>query len=238
MPLRFITPHVRQLTRYVGFNAYLVRQGDELTLIDTLLPRSEAIVERAIGTLGLPLRGILLTHAHGDHVGSLDALHARFPHADVSISARDARLLRGDTSLDPTEPNTPVKGDVKVCATRPTRHLADGDRVGPLLVVATPGHTPGHVALLDERDGTLIAGDAFQSIGGLDVAGTPRLLNPFTSAATWHQELALTSARRLLELRPARLAVGHGPVLEAPLPAMRRAIEIAERRLELAYRLG
>src|ERR687886_746883 len=47
-----------------------------------------------------------------------------------------------------------------------------GDRVGSLAVIVAPGHTPGHVAFLDTRDRTLIAGDAFQTRGGVAVAGT------------------------------------------------------------------
>jgi glyoxylase-like metal-dependent hydrolase (beta-lactamase superfamily II) len=42
--------------------------------------------------------------------------------------------------------------------------------------------------------------------------------------ATWHRPTALESARRLLELNPARLAPGHGPVVESPGAAMEAAI--------------
>ena len=52
-----------------------------------------------------------------------------------------------------------------------------------------------------------------------------------TALATWHLPTALESARALLALEPSRLAVGHGPVLEDPLPAIDRAIEVAGRKV-------
>ncbi len=178
-----------------------------------------------------PIRRIALTHAHYDHVGSLDALHAVLPEADVLISQRDARFLRGDRTLDPDEPGKP-RGSWRTCATRPTRELAHGDLVGPLRVIAAPGHTPGHIAFYDPRDGTLIAGDAFQTQGGIAVTGIVRLLFPFPAFGTWHIPTALQSAIALRALNPSRLAVGHGPVLQEPQAAMDQAIQVATKRLE------
>lgn len=59
-----------------------------------------------------------------------------------------------------------------------------------------------------------------------------KILFPFPAMATWHKPTALSSARMLRALEPSRLAVGHGPVLEHPLPEMDRAIEVAEREVE------
>jgi glyoxylase-like metal-dependent hydrolase (beta-lactamase superfamily II) len=99
--------------------------------------------------------------------------------------------------------------------------------VGSLEVVAAPGHTPGHVAFLDVRDRTLIAGDAFQTRGGMAVSGVVRPLFPFPAFGTWHQSTALATAQALRRLQPARLAVGHGRSLEEPGPAMDAAIDVA-----------
>jgi glyoxylase-like metal-dependent hydrolase (beta-lactamase superfamily II) len=224
-----------QLTRYPRMfpvNCYLVREDDGLTLIDAGLGGSAEAILEAARALGLPVRRIVLTHAHGDHIGSLDALHQPLPEAEVLVSARDARFLAGDMRLDPEEPQAKLRGDYRTITTRPTRLLADGDRVGSLQVVSAPGHTPGHIALFDTRDGTLIAGDAFQTRAGVAVAGTIRPLFPFPAMATWHRPTALASARRLRALEPARLAVGHGEVLERPLAAIDRAIDAAARAVE------
>src|SRR2546428_13233374 len=97
-PMR-ITYHgtsLLQLTRYprvFPVNCYLVREDDGLTLIDTGLPGSAPAILEAARGLGLPIQRIVLTHAHGDHLGSLDALHQLLPDAEVLVSARDARFL-------------------------------------------------------------------------------------------------------------------------------------------------
>ena len=122
-----------------------------------------------------PIVRIALTHAHMDHVGSFDALHAALPDAETLVSARDARFLEGDRSLDPDEPQDKLRGGYVTTTTRPSRLLEAGDRVGSLEVIATPGHTPGHIAFFDTRDRTLIAGDALMTQGGIAVSGQLRL---------------------------------------------------------------
>lgn len=232
-----ITNHGRyliQLTRYpvlFPVNCYLVREDGGLTLIDTGLPGSAAAILNAARELGMPIQRIVLTHAHGDHLGSLDALHQLLPEAEVLVSARDARFLAGDMRLDPSEPQVKLRGDYRTTTTRPSRLVYEGDRVGSLQVVSTPGHTPGHIALFDLRDGTLIAGDAFQTRAGVALSGTVRWLFPFPALATWSRPLALASARKLRALHPSRLAVGHGEVREQPLAEMDRAITVAAREL-------
>lgn len=217
-----------RLTRWWFFNCFLVRENDGFTLVDTCLSGSAHEILDEAGKYGLSIVRIVLTHAHADHVGSLDQLREALPNIEVAITARDARFLAGDMSLDPGEPQTKLRGGYQACAARPTRLLAPGDRVGSLEVVAAPGHTPGHATFLDVRDRSLIAGDAFQTQGGLAVSGTLRPLFPFPALATWHKPTALASARALVALNPSRLAVGHGPVLPDPAAAMDRAIKAAE----------
>src|SRR5216683_1887226 len=225
-----------QLTRLVAFNCYLVREDDGFTLIDTNMSgQAQAIIQGA-RKLGIPIARILLTHAHVDHVGSLDALHDALPDVQVAISERDARFLTGDKSLDPSEPQVRLRGGYPVCQTKPTLLLHEGNRIGSLEVIATPGHTPGHIAFLDTRDRALIAGDAFQTQGGVAVSGTFEWLFPLPALATWHKGLALESARKLLALQPSLLAVGHGRVLSNPQPAMQRAIRVMEQSLAKAER--
>ncbi|HZI91099.1 MAG TPA: MBL fold metallo-hydrolase [Thermoleophilaceae bacterium] len=222
--------HLAQVTRMGIVNCYLVSEPDGLTLVDTGLPGSKKGLLEAAGATGAPIVRIALTHAHGDHVGSLDKLAAALPDAEVSIGARDARLMAGDRQLDPGEPQAKLRGSYPKVKTRPTRVLEPGDRVGSLEVVASPGHTPGHVAYLDTRDRTLIVGDAFQTKGGMAVAGVVRPLFPFPAIATWHRPTALESARALRALDPSRLAVGHGRVLESPAAKMDAAIAVAAGR--------
>ncbi len=219
-----------KLTRLVGFNCFLVREDDGFTLIDTNLPGSAKGILAAAQAHGGPIVRIVLTHAHGDHVASLDPLRQELPEAGVAITGREARFLAGDLSLEPDEPQAKLRGGYQTCQTKPTRTLEPGDRVGSLEVIASPGHTPGHAAFFDTRDRTLIAGDALQTQGGVAVSGDMRWLFPFPAMATWHKPTALVSGRALRALEPSRLAVGHGRVLEDPLVAMDQAIRAAERQ--------
>jgi len=231
MNLKRHGPHLYRLTHYGLINCYLVLEDDGLSVVDTGVADTAPLIAKAVASLGGRVRRIVLTHVHGDHVGGLDALHDLYPEAEVAISARDARLLSGDTSLDADEPQAKLRGGIRPTRTRPARLLEDGDAVSSLRAASSPGHTPGHMAFYDTRDGTLIAGDAFQTLGGLAVAGQLRGRLPLLALFTWHAPTALESARKLSALGSARLAVGHGPVLERPAEAMRRVTEAFSRRL-------
>ncbi|MBK8934826.1 MAG: MBL fold metallo-hydrolase [Chloroflexi bacterium] len=220
-----------QLTRLQAFNCYLVDEGSELTLVDTNMSGSAADILKAAQSLGKPISRIVLTHAHGDHAGSLDAIHAQLPSAAVAFTARTAEFLQGNINLQPGEPQAKIRGGFVTCATPPTRLLKPDDTVGSLRVVAAPGHSPDLIAFWDERDGSLIAGDAFQTQAGIAVSGVRRWLFPFPAMATWHLPTAVQTAVTLRDLNPRRLAVGHGRVLENPGPQMTQAIHTAEAQI-------
>ena len=220
------------MPRLFPVNCYFVEEEDSLTLIDTALPYSAKAILQAMRNIGKTITRIALTHAHNDHVGALDALKQALPDATVYISKRDARLLAGDFTLDADEPATPINGGfAKALKTRANILLQDGDRVGSLLALAVPGHTPGSMAFLDTRNDALIAGDAFQTRGGIAVSGRLRPWFPFPALATWNKEKALESARTLRAYNPTLLAAGHGELLHRPGPAIDRAIAEAERAL-------
>lgn len=219
-------PDLFRLVGRVPINSYFVREDDGLTLVDTNLPgRATQIVEIAL-RLELPIRRIVLTHAHMDHTGSLDAICELLPGAEVFIGARESRLLEQDFSLDGNEPQTKIRGRFAPVKTKPGL-LDAGDYIVSLRALATPGHTPGHFSFFDERNGALLAGDAFQTAGGLAVAGDLRLLFPFPAIFTWNKKLALESTRVLRDLNPTCLAPGHGRVVQLPLARIDRAIRRA-----------
>jgi glyoxylase-like metal-dependent hydrolase (beta-lactamase superfamily II) len=223
---------IHRISRLGIVNEYLVAEDDGLTLIDTGLAGTHRLILARAAGLGMPIVRIALTHAHRDHRGSLDALTAALPGVQVITSEREAALLAGDTGPRDHEPAGPLRGGFQATATRPARLVADGDAVGSLRVVATPGHTPGHLAFLDTRDGTLYAGDAYTATRGVATSAVVPWRYPMAGLATWNRGLDLDSARRLRDLDPARLACGHGPVIEAPGPAMTRAIAAADRRIQ------
>ncbi len=213
-------------------NCYLVEEEESLTLIDAALPYSMKGILKAAETIGKPITKIILTHAHEDHVGALDKIKEALPDVPVYISVRDNRIMHGDTSLDEHEHQTPIKGGVpKKLKTRANVLLKEGDLVGSLAAIETPGHTPGSMSFMDTRTKALIAGDAYQTRGGIAVAGDIMRWFPFPAFGTWSKETSLASAKKLVSYEPKLLAVGHGEILENPIGEMEQAIKRFEQKL-------
>jgi glyoxylase-like metal-dependent hydrolase (beta-lactamase superfamily II) len=236
-----LSAHGYQLTRFGLVNCYFVQESDGFTLIDTGLPgTAKAILDAARscgGQSGSQICRILLTHAHGDHVGSFDKLTQLLGSSLSAISHRDARLLRKppaqDLSLDPGEPQCKIKGSLPGALTTPTHFVADGELYGSLRCFATPGHTPGHFCFLDERDGTLYAGDALVTVGGKPhISGWAPWYFPLPNVATWHRPTARASIQHLCDTIPAetpirRIAAGHGRILEGGRELLEAALNEA-----------
>ncbi len=222
MSVPAVHDHTR-ISRLGMVNAFLVTEDDGLTLIDTAIPWSAKAIISAADGLDAPIARIVLTHAHGDHIGSLDALAAKLPDAEVLISSRDALPLTKDKTLQPGEAGK-LRGGFPGAETKPTRMIEAGEQIGSLDVIAAPGHTPGQLAFLDRRDGTLYCADTYSTLFGVATTARPNPLFPLPALATWDREIALKTAISMRGLEPTALAPGHGPIIIDPLEQMDAAI--------------
>jgi glyoxylase-like metal-dependent hydrolase (beta-lactamase superfamily II) len=218
-----INQNLIQITRWRFVNAFLVREDDGFTLVDTTVGGGADELIAAARNAGGEIRRIALTHGHGDHVGSLDALKETLGDSvEVLMPQLDARIHAGEKVVDGKPPGSWPK-----LKTTPDVRLSGGERIGSLEVIPTPGHTPGHVSFLDTRDKTIVVGDTFTSMGGLAVSNHFYLRFPLAAMATWDKAKDLESAKKLRELEPAMLVVGHGGPVRNPGPAMDKAVSAA-----------
>lgn len=165
---------------------------------------------------------VVNTHWHSDHVGGNAELQAR--GVGVLASAVDATAVnRRDAGccsaqrLD--QPVPPYSVD---------RAVAGGDvlRLGEAdwEVIATPGHTAGHLALWQPEERLLVTGDA---LSAYDVGWVDLVLSGPTATAT-----ALASLERLIALDPRVLLTSHGPVPPDTAAALAAAHRRASRLVE------
>jgi glyoxylase-like metal-dependent hydrolase (beta-lactamase superfamily II) len=221
-----VTENLIQLKRLHFVNAYLVREADGFTLLDTTLGGFGDELIAAAREAGGEIRRIALTHGHSDHAGSLDALHERLgADVEVLMGELDARILAGEPVV-----SGKLRGSWPKVKTQPDTLLRGGERISSLEVVASPGHTPGHVAFLDTRDSSLIAGDTYTSYWRTEIPN--RILQGFPLATMGTQDRAevVRSASSLRALDPALLVCGHGPAVSPPGQAMDAAISRAGAR--------
>lgn len=140
----------------LGFvSAYVLARGSEVAIVDTGSQGSAGQIEEALSALGAnwnDVDHVILTHLHGDHVGGLGG---------VLDAAPDATAYAGEAD---------VSG---ISSARGVTAVNDGDEVFGLQVIGTPGHTAGHISVLDPTAGFLVAGDALNESNGMIVGPNP-----------------------------------------------------------------
>ena len=179
--------------------AYVLVRGREAAVVDTGVAGSVdaigAVLDRA-GAGWAGVRHVVLTHKHPDHAGSIGDVLTEAPGATGYVGAADLDEVDAPRRLSP---------------------LDDGDDVFGLQIVATPGHTAGHLAVFDADTGVLVAGDALTNPDEL-MGSSPQFTEDEAAAAA--------SVRKLATLAPRTILVGHGdPVVNDAAAALAQLAE-------------
>jgi len=188
------------------------------TLVDTGVPGQAALILEKLAEEGISpndLKQILITHQDIDHIGSLKALKeatgAEVLALDVEIPYIDGTLPSPKRpSPERLEQNPGLKAMLDALERSSVDvPLKDGevlDLAGGVTVIATPGHTLGHISLYLNRTRTLITGDALTSSEG-------KLSGPM-EMATPDMVSAKESVRKLARLDVEQIVAYHGGLVD------------------------
>lgn len=241
-----MTPDVQQVADGVHVveashtNFVLVRDGNEVTVVDSGYPRDRRLLEAAVREVGRNLEdvtAVLLTHAHVDHLGSAEWLrssfgipvHCHLAEAPMARGEVEERISERDILLRLWRPgvarflaNVVVSGGLRPQHLAEVTTFADEEVVdvpGRPVAVHTPGHTSGHVAFHLPERGVLLSGDALITVDVWDTSRRgPQLIRaPFNHD---HGE-AVDSLARLEHLVADVVVPGHGrPFTGSPAEAV------------------
>jgi glyoxylase-like metal-dependent hydrolase (beta-lactamase superfamily II) len=141
----------------LGFvNAYVLVRGNEVAVVDTGVANSQGKIDEVIKAAGRAwddVRQVILTHYHPDHIGSMDAVMAASTNATAYAGAEDIPQITTATAL---------------------QAVGDGSDVFGLQIIATPGHTAGHISVYDPIGSTFIMGDAMANADGTLTGSNPQ----------------------------------------------------------------
>lgn len=166
-------------------NPTLIWDDEKAVLIDTGMPGQWEQIRAAMAEVGVApekLQAVILTHQDLDHIGSLPEILNQSTHEiEVYAHKLDKPYIEGNRHLMKTDPSrmdreawASVPEPLKPLYENPpksqvSKTLEDGEELpycGGILVIFTPGHTPGHISLYLKQSKTLVAGDAMVCVEG------------------------------------------------------------------------
>lgn len=204
----------------------LLWEGENIVLVDCGFIGSLDSIEAQLKPHGLSvsrLTGLVLTHHDHDHMGAAAALKRVNPRINIYASAIEApfisaqekplRLCQAERMQDMLPPAQQDFGRAfcdmlrRVEPVAVDHFLQDNQRLdwcGGCRVIATPGHTPGHLSLLMEKEQIVITGDAMALENNLPVIANPQF--------TLDIKQATQSLDKLLALKARAYYCYHGGV--------------------------
>lgn len=223
------------LVEGMASNWVLVRSGHDLTLIDAGYPKDLDGVVASVQQIGHRLadvQGVLITHAHVDHVGAIPALQQLHPVATYAHE-RELPMLLGErreqaTTWDVvsrswrprvakwavTIARAGAQTEVRLPETQAVQLDSPLDLPGAPEAVACPGHTSGHTAYLLADAGVVVTGDALITGHPISTQSGPQLLPAFFSHDAGQLD---TSLDAIAALDADTVLPGHGPVWQGSL---------------------
>ncbi|HSG78268.1 MAG TPA: MBL fold metallo-hydrolase [Acidimicrobiia bacterium] len=210
-----------------GHNFYVLRDGNEATVIDAGCSREWKKLEKGLASIGLALdavAGIVATHSHADHLG----LGKRAAAEGISVSVHEDERSRalgtysGRFAVSSSElPMFRIRtlrnflpmvfaGVTKFEHLDEVGTFSDGDRLdlpGTPVVVHTPGHTEGHTMFHCPQFGLLFTGDGLVTMDLLGPGTGPQLIE---KRFNLDHDQAGASLDRIVGLEADTLLPGHG----------------------------
>jgi len=174
----------------------LIWDSDTIVLIDTGYPGQLSLIRDAFDKAGVPFDKLtitILTHQDIDHIGNLLSIQKELPSVKALAHAEEKAYIQGDkcpikvaqleASLDSLPPEMKViykklKAGFQSCLAKIDKILTDQEELpycGGIIVIYTPGHTPGHICLYHKQSKTLIAGDLLGVEEGMLVKTSPSI---------------------------------------------------------------
>ena len=221
-------------------SAYIV-QGKEIALVDTGMVNQFGALRDGLKAHGFSpgdIAYIFVTHEHGDHFGNAAALLKENPNAKVYIHPAGVECL-----IDPAMERARMKGQLlpkmierfgEMEPVPPSRiqSLKDGDTFDlgngeKLRIIFAPGHQPGGIVILEEKNKGLFINDMVGNyFADADVS---MILTPPNSDI----KLAMKSLKKFMDMPVTRLFLGHFGISDNPKEVMRRALDGMQQLLDI-----